>query len=49
MKGILDNMKHMPNMNDNIDKYAVMKEEKGSFVLIGIAVIFVIIMLIMSV
>ena len=30
-------MKQMPNMNDNIDKYAVMKEEKGSVVLIGIA------------
>lgn len=42
-------MKHMPNMNDNIEKYAVMKEEKGSVVLIGIAVIFVIIMLIMSI
>ena len=41
-------MKHMPNMNDNIDKYSVMKEEKGSLVLIGLAVIAVIIMLIMS-
>lgn len=41
-------MKHMPNMNDNIDKYSVMKEEKGSFVLIGLAVVAVIIMLIMS-
>lgn len=42
-------MKRMPNMNDNIDKYAVMKEEKGSFVLIGIAIVFVVIMLIMSI
>ena len=42
-------MKRMPNMNDNIDKYAVMKEEKGSVVLIGIAVVIVIIMLIMSI
>ena len=41
-------MKHIPNMNDNIDKYSVMKEEKGSLVLIGLAVIAVIIMLIMS-
>ena len=39
----------MPNMNDDIDKYAVIKEEKGSVVLIGIAVVFVIIMLIMSI
>ena len=42
-------MKYMPNMNDNIDKYAVMKEEKGSFVLIGLAVAAVIIMVIMSI
>ena len=42
-------MKRMPNMNDNIDKYAVMKEEKGSVVLIGIAVVMVIVMLIMSI
>ena len=35
-------MKRMPNLNDNIDKYAVMKEEKGSVVLIGIAVVMVI-------
>ena len=41
-------MKYMPNMNDNIDKYSVMKEEKGSFVLIGLAVAAVIIMVIMS-
>lgn len=41
-------MKHMPNMNDNIDKYSVMKEEKGSLVLIGIAVLIVLIMWIMS-
>ena len=41
-------MKYMPNMNDNIDKYSVVKEEKGSFVLIGLAIVFVIIMLIMS-
>lgn len=43
------NMKYMPNMHDDIEKYAVMKEEKGSVVLIGIAVIFVVIMLIMSI
>ena len=42
-------MKHIPNGNNNIDKYSVMKEEKSSFVLIGIAVIMVIIMLIMSI
>ena len=42
-------MKRMPNMNDNIDKYAVMKEEKSSVVIIGIAVICVVIMLIMSI
>ena len=42
-------MKRMPNMNNNIDKYTAMKEEKSSFVLIGIAVIMVIIMLIMSI
>ena len=42
-------MKYMSNMNDNIDKYAVLKEEKGSVILIGIAVVFVIIMLIMSI
>ena len=42
-------MKRMQNMNDNIDKYAVMKEEKGSMVLIGIAIVTVIIMLIMSI
>ena len=42
-------MKRMPNMNDNIDKYAVMKEEKSSVVIIGIAVVCVIIMLIMSI
>ena len=41
-------MKNMPNMNDDIDKYSVIKEEKGSFVLIGLAVVAVIIMLIMS-
>ena len=41
-------MKNMPNMNDNIDKYSFMKEEKGSVVLIGLAVVAVIIMLIMS-
>ena len=42
-------MKYMPNMNDNIDKYAALKEEKSSVVLIGIAIICVIIMLIMSI
>lgn len=42
-------MKRMPNMNDNIDKYTVMKEEKSSVVIIGIAVICVVIMLIMSI
>lgn len=42
-------MKHMPNMNDNIDKYTAMKEEKTSVVLIGIAVVTVIIMVIMSI
>ena len=42
-------MKYSPNMNNNIDKYSVMKEEKGSAVLIGIAVICVVIMLIMSI
>ena len=42
-------MKRMPNMNDNIDKYSALKEEKSSVVLIGIAVICVIIMLIMSI
>ena len=42
-------MKHMPNMNDNINKYAVIKEEKGSAVLIGVAVVMVVIMLIMSI
>ena len=41
-------MKNMPNMNDDIDKYSVIKEEKDSFVLIGLAVVAVIIMLIMS-
>ena len=41
-------MKNMPNMNDNIDKYAVMKEEKSNVVLTGIAVVCVVIMLIMS-
>lgn len=42
-------MKQIPNMNNNIDKYAVMKEEKSSVVLIGIAIVMVIIMLIMSI
>lgn len=42
-------MKHMPNMNDNIDKYSALKEEKSSVVLIGIAGVCVIIMLIMSI
>ena len=42
-------MKRMPNMDDNIDKYSVMKEEKSSIVLIGIAVVMVVIMLIMSI
>ena len=42
-------MKHIPNGNNNIDKYSVTKEEKSRFVLIGIAVIMVIIMLIMSI
>ena len=41
-------MKNMPNMNNDIDKYSVLKEEKGSVVLIGLAVVAVIIMLIMS-
>lgn len=41
-------MKRMPNMNDNIDKYSVIKEEKGSVVLIGLAVVAVIVMLLMS-
>ena len=41
-------MKYMHNMNNNIEKYSVMKEDKGSVVLIGAAIIAVIIMLIMS-
>lgn len=42
-------MKRMPNMNNNIDKYTAMKEEKSSMVLIGIAIVCVIIMVIMSI
>ena len=42
-------MKRIPNMNDNIDKYSVLKEEKSSVVLIGIAAVCVVIMLIMSI
>ena len=42
-------MKRMPNMNNNIDKYTAMKEEKSSMVLIGIAIGCVIIMVIMSI
>ena len=42
-------MKQMPNMNDNIDKYSVLKEEKSSVILIGIAVVMVIVMLLMSI
>ena len=42
-------MKRMPNMNDNIDKYAALKEEKSSLVLIGIAIICIVIMVVMSI
>lgn len=35
-------------MNNDIDKYSVMKEEKGCVVLIGIAVIMVLIMFVVS-
>ena len=41
-------MKRMPNMNDNIDKYKVMNNEKGSLVLIALAIFAVVIMLFMS-
>ncbi len=42
-------MKHIPDRNDDIDKYSVMKEEKGSLSLIVVAIIIVIIMFIMSI
>lgn len=41
-------MKNMPNMNDNIDKYKAVNDEKGSWVLILLAVIAVVIMFFMS-